>query len=93
MGNGVKTAGVRKGSNAYVKLNATQMYDKGIVMYISEECEVIFTKGERRGGQDVIDPKYILEVRSMQGDPIWPLQNRWDRRAKAAFKVPSLTRR
>ena len=56
VGNGVKTAGVRKGSNAYVKLNAKQMYDDGIVMYISEESEVIFTKGEPRGGQEVIDP-------------------------------------
>ena len=65
--NGAKTAGVKKGSDAYVKLNARQMYDDGIVMYISEESEVIFTKGEPRGGQDVIDPKYIIELRSMTG--------------------------
>ena len=41
---GVKSAGVRKGSNAYVKLNARKMYDDGIVMYISEESGVIFTE-------------------------------------------------
>ena len=70
VGNGVKTAGVRKGSNANVKLNARQMYDDGIVLYISEESEVIFTKGEPRGDQDVIDPKYNIELRLMNGDQL-----------------------
>jgi hypothetical protein len=59
-------------------------------MFISEESEAIFTKGERDGSQDRIDPKYFLEVRSSQGKTMWPLQNRWDRRANAAPKVPSL---
>ena len=88
--NGAKTAGVKRGSNAYVKLNTRRMYDDGIVMFISEESEVIFTKGERDEGQDRIDPKYFLEVRSSQGKTMWPLQNRWDRRANAAPRVPSL---
>ena len=52
--NGAKTAGVKRGSNAYVKLNTKRMYDDGIVMFISEESEVIFTKGERHGSQDIL---------------------------------------
>ena len=92
VGKSAKTAGVRKDSNAYVKLNMRQMHDDGIELHISEESEVIFTKGQRRDGQDVIDPKYLVEVRLMNGDQFWPPQSRcWNRRALAGPRIPSLT--
>ena len=63
VGKSAKTAGVRKESSAYVQLNVLQMHKDGILLYISEESEVIFTQGQCINGQDVVDPKYIIEAR------------------------------
>ncbi len=89
-----KTPGVKKGSNAYIYLDTQMMYEDGIEMYYSEETNVIFTRGvstspRSSGINDVVEPKYFQDVRTMQGESFSaPTMRSWNQPKVPTYYPP-----